>query len=361
MAMLGHRDPRMAVRYQYLAAGPWRRGVRYRPMNAAGCARRRLVLGALTALLAAARVDAQPPRRARVGVLASSTESNFGPSVKVFVAGLAAAGWVEGRNLTLDVRYPGDEYTRLSALAAELVKLKVDVIAAMGTPATEAAKQATKTIPIVMESLSDVVASGLVSNLARPDGNITGVSGFSPELSGKRLELLREIIPRVERIGVLLNRANAATVPVLRATEAAAQQMRMRLYVVEVRQPAAIPGAFEALVKARSEALVLVADPLLFSELPRIVELAARHRLPAVYETARFAERGGLVSYGPLTQERFRQMAAYVDRILRGSQPGDLPFERPRTFELVLNLQAARGLGLEISPALRLRADHVIE
>ncbi len=279
-------------------------------MNAAGLARRRVMLDALVALLGPRGVGAQPSKHARVGVLASSTEANFGPSIKVFAEGLAAAGWVDGRNLTLDVRYPAEQYARLPALAAELVKLKVDVIASMGTPATQAAKQATKTIPIVMESLSDVLATGLVSNLARPGGNITGVSGFSPELSGKRLELLREILPRVERIGVLLNRANAATAPVLRATEAAARQMRIRLHVVDVWQLSELPVAFEALTRGRCDALLLVADPLLFGGMRRIVELAARHRMPAVYETARFAEVGGLVSYGPLAQERFHQHPA---------------------------------------------------
>ena len=317
--------------------------------------------GALAALLGPTAVGAQPPKHARVGVLPSSTEANFGPSVKAFTETLAAAGWVEGRNLTLDVRYPGGQYARLTDLAAELVKLKVDVIAAMGTPATQAAKQATRTIPIVMESLSDVLATGLVSNLARPGGNITGVSGFSPDLTSKHLELIREIVPRVERIGVLINRANPATAPVLRATEAAAQQMRLRLNVVDVRHSAEVPAAFDTLSRARSEALMVLADPMLFTETLRISELAARHRLPAVYETRRFPEVGGLMSYGPLIRERFQQMAAYVDRILRGSPPGELPFERPRTFELVLNLNAARGLGLEIPPALRLRADHVIQ
>jgi len=160
---------------------------------------------------------------------------------------------------------------------------------------------------------------------------------------------------------VLVNRANPATAPVLRSTEAAAQQLRLRLNVVEVRHVVDIPAAFDALSRARSEALMVLADPLLFTEAPRISELAARHRLPAVYETRRFPETGGLMSYGPSARERFQQMAVYVDRILRGSPPGELPFERPRTFELVLNLKAARGLGLEVPPALRLRADRVIE
>jgi putative ABC transport system substrate-binding protein len=306
-------------------------------------------------------VHAQPATKtARVGVLASSTEANFAPSVKLFRETLRTAGWVEGQNLTLEVRYAGERYARLAELAAELVRLKVDVIATLGTPATEAAKRATTTIPIVMESLADAVASGLVSNLARPGGNVTGMSGFAPELSGKRLELIREIRPSAARVAILANRANRATAPVIRSTEAAAQQMRIQLTVVDVAQPEALEGAFEAMARARSDAFVVAADPLLFSHTQRIVELAARHRLPAVYEHRQFADAGGLLSYGPLAQERFARMAAYVDRILRGARPGDLPVEQPSTFELVLNLKAARNLGIEIPASLRLRADHVI-
>ena len=324
--------------------------------------RRRVLLVAL-ALLAAPRAGHAEPatKAARVGVLASSTEANFAPSVKVFRETLRAAGWVEGQNLTLDVRYAGERYARLPEMAAEMVKLKVDVIASLGTPATEAAKSATTTIPIVMESLSDVVASGLVSNLARPGGNVTGVSGFAPELSGKRLELIREVRPNAARIAILTNRANRATASVIRSTEAAAQQMRMQLSVTDVRQPSDLEGAFDTMARAHTDALVLAADPLIFSQHQRIVDLAARHRLPAVYETRLFTEAGGLLSYGPLTYERFTRVAVYVDRILRGARPGDLPVEQPSTFELVLNLKTAKSLGLDVPPALRLRADHVIE
>jgi ABC-type uncharacterized transport system substrate-binding protein len=297
----------------------------------------------------------------RIGVLASSTESNFEPSVRIFREALYAAGWVEGRNLMLDVRYPGDQYARLQELANELVKLKVDVLASLGTPATLAAKRATTTIPIVMESLSDVVSTGLVPNLARPGGNLTGVSGFAPELSGKRLELIREIFPQADRIAVFANRANAVTVPILRATELAAQQMRLKLHVVDVRQPAELGTAFETVKRERADALVLVADPLLFSARPQIVHLAARHRMPTVYETRLFPDAGGLLSYGPLAQERFERMAVYVDRILRGAKPGDLPIERPTKFELVINLKTAKALGLTIPQTLLLRADQVIE
>jgi putative tryptophan/tyrosine transport system substrate-binding protein len=327
--------------------------------------RRRFLLTSLASALAALLVPdapgAQSPKTARVGVLASSTEANFGPSVKVFREALHAAGWVEGRNLTLDVRYPGERYARLPELAAELVRLNVDVLASLGTPATLAAKAATRTIPIVMESLSDVISTGLVANLARPGGNVTGVSGFAPELSGKRLELIREILPRADRIAALANRANPVAAPILGAIESAAQQMRMKLHVLDVRQPAELEAAFETMRRGHTEALLLVADPLLFSARPLIIQLAARHRLPAVYETRLFPEAGGLLSYGPLSEERFARMALYVDRILRGARPGELPIEQPAKFELVINLKTAKALGLTIPPSLLARADHVIE
>jgi putative tryptophan/tyrosine transport system substrate-binding protein len=327
--------------------------------------RRRFLLISLTGALAAPLVanapSAQPPKTARVGVLASSTETNFAPSIKIFREALHAAGWVEGQNLTVDVRYPGEQYARLPELAAELVRLKVDVLASLGTPATLAAKRATGTIPIVMESLSDVLSTGLVSSLARPGGNVTGVSGFAPELIGKRLELIREILPRAERIAVLANQGNPIAASNLRAAEAAAQQMGMKLRVLDVRQPSELPAAFESMRREGTDALVLVADPLLFSERPRITQLAARHRVPAVYEMRLFPEVGGLLSYGPLPHERFQRMAVYVDRILRGARPGDLPVERPITFELVINLRTAKTLGLTIPPSLLARADQVIE
>jgi putative ABC transport system substrate-binding protein len=297
----------------------------------------------------------------RVGVLASSTEANFEPGVKVFREALHAAGWVEGRNLTLEIRYPGPQYARLPGLAAELVALKVDVLATLGTPATLAAKRATTTIPIVMESLSDVVSIGLVPNLARPGGNVTGVAGFAPELNGKRLGLIREIFPRANQIAALANRTNAATVPTLRATEAAAAQIGIKLRVLDVRQPAELRAAFDTMRQERPDALLLVADPFLFSEMRLIIELAARDRLPAVYETRLFPEAGGLLSYGPLPRERFQRMAAYVDRILRGARPGELPVEQPTTFELVINRKTAKALDLRIPPSVLARADEVIE
>src|SRR5215471_9699835 len=322
---------------------------------------RRAFLLTLSALLTAPSVvNPQPTKTARVGILASSTEANFALSIKVFREALQDAGWIEGRNLVVDLRYGGERYENLEVMAAELVRLKPDVIAALGTPATQAAKRATTTIPIVMESLGDAVSAGLVSNLSRPGGNVTGVSGFSPELSGKRLQLIREILPTADRVGVLANRDNAASAPVIRESQSAAQQMRLDLHIVDVRQPAELIAAFDAIARERSDALILVADPLLFSQRDRIVDLAARYRLPAVYETRVFAKAGGLLSYGPLAQERFHRMAIYVDRILRGAKPGELPVEQPTTFELVINLKTAKALGLTIPQSLPLRADEVI-
>ncbi len=326
--------------------------------------KRRGFLGALTAGLLAAPLaaEAQPAaeKSARVGVLASNAESNFGPSVKVFREGMQRAGWVEGKNLTLDVRYP-EQYAPLPRLAAELVELKVDVLVSLGTPATLAAKRATTTIPIVMESLSEVAKTGVVLNLNRPEGNVTGVSGFAPELSGKRLELIRELLPAATRIGVLANRSNPVFTSILQTTESAGQQLGMKLHVVDVRKPADLKPAFDALTRDHADALVLIADPLLYTERPLILQLAARHRLPAVYEFRLFPEDGGLLSYGPLPQERFQRMAVYVDRLLRGAHPGDLPIERPTKFELVINVKTAKALSLTIPPSLLARADEVIQ
>jgi len=321
--------------------------------------RRRLLVSALVALTWP-RIASAQSSNARVAVLASSSETNFGPSVAVFRDALKKASWIEGQNLALDVRY-GERYEQLPALMAGLLMLRPDVIVSLGTPATEVAKRATTAIPIVMETLADAVATGLVPNLARPGGNVTGVSGFAPQLSGKRLELIHELIPGATRIAMLTNLANGSTAAVLRAAESAAPQMGMRLSTVDVRRPEDLGRAFESMIRAHTDAFILAADPMLFTQISDIVGLAARHRLPGVYETRRFAEAGGLLSYGPLTHERFSQLAGYVDRILRGARPGDLPIEQAQTFELVLNAKTAQALGLKVPPPLRLRAELVIE
>jgi len=295
-----------------------------------------------------------------VGILASSTEAAFADNVEAFRKALHELGWVQDRNLALEVRF-ADGYQRLPALASELVGLNVDVIFAMGSPAARAAQQATTAVPIVMETLGDAVSTGLVRNLARPGGNVTGISGFAPELTGKQLELLREILPHAARIALLANPANAATPLVIRATEEAAARMGIQLHVVRVRQAAELDGAFENIAQSRAEALVVATDPLFSSQRRRIADLAARYRVPAAYWSAAFPELGGLLSYGQHTKERFRRAAAYVDRILKGAKPGDLPVELPSTFELVLNLKTARAPRLEIPSSVRLRATHLIE
>ena len=322
---------------------------------------RRAFLGALAIGATPLAAEAQPPARtARVGILASSTEEAFAGSVEVFRQALHGLGWVEGRNLVLEVRY-ADAYQRLPVLAAELVRLNVDLIFTMGSPATRAAKHTTTAIPIVMETLGDAVSTGLVSNLARPGGNVTGTSGFAPELGGKQIELIREMLPHALRVALLANSDNAATPVVIRETESAAVRMAIRLQVVKVRQPADLAAAFETHARSRAEALVVVTDPLFSSQRRHIVELAARHRIPAAYWSRVFPEAGGLLSYGQLRAERFRRAAAYVDRILKGAKPGDLPVEQPTKFELVINLKTAKALGLTIPPSLLQRADQVIE
>ena len=323
--------------------------------------RRALFTTTVAALFGLPGAHAQPAARtARVGILASSTEATFAANVEVFRRALHELGWVEHRNLALEVRY-ADTYQQLPDLAAELVRLNVDVIFAMASPAIRAAKQRTTAVPIVMETLGDAVSTGLVPNLARPSGNVTGVSGFTPELTGKQLELIRELLPRASRVALLANRDNTATSVVIRATEGAAARIGIQLHVVKVQQPAELDVAFETIARARVDALVVSADPMFSSQRRRLVELATRHRLPAAYASGVFPEVGGLLSYGQHESERFSRAAAYVDRILKGAKPGDLPVEQPSIFELVLNLKTARTLRLEIPSSVRLRANRLIE
>ena len=325
--------------------------------------RRRFLSTLSVSLFAAPRVaDAQQAGKiARVGVLAPSTAAAFAGYVDVFRKALHELGWVEGRSLSLEVRYAREGYQRLPALASELVGLNVDVIFALSSPAARAAKQATTTTPIVMETLGDAVSAGLVDSLARPGDNVTGVSGFAPELTGKQLELIREILPRAVGIALLANAANTATAVVIRATESATAKLGLQLHVSKVGQPEELDAAFDTIVRMRSDALVVAVDPMFSTQRRRIVELAARHRLPTTYGSSVFAELGGLLSYGQNQSERFRRAAGYVDKILKGAKPADLPIEQPTKFELVVNLKTAKALGLMIPQSVLLRADHVTE
>jgi putative ABC transport system substrate-binding protein len=318
-----------------------------------------LVLGLLAAPLAGEAQQAG--KSARVGVIAAGRPSNWVTAFDVFRRGLRERGWIEGQNLVLDFRYAEDEADRLPGLAAELVALKPDAIFAAGTQATRAVARATTTIPIIFETLGDAVSSGLVPNLARPGGNVTGTSGFSPELSAKRLQFIREILPQAVRIAVLTNPVNPGTAADVRLIEAAARKMKVQLDTVGARDPTELEGAFERMAGQKAEALLVVSDPMIFGQSRRIVELAARHRLPAAYESPGFPRAGGLLSYGPSPPERFEQVAVYVDRVLRGAKPAHLPIVRATKFELFINLKTAKALGLTIPQSLLLRADQVIE
>jgi putative ABC transport system substrate-binding protein len=296
-----------------------------------------------------------------VGILVPGPSAPDAETYNVFRQGLRERGWIEGRNLILDFRYADNRYDRLPALAAELVALKPDVIFAVAAPAIRAVTQTTSTIPIVIETLGAAPSAGLVQDLARPGGNITGVSGFAPELMTKRLQLVREILPKADSMGILANLANPTSPPVVRATETAARHLRIQLHVADVRDASELVSAFDKLRRQGADALVVVSDPMIHNQSRRVIELAERHRLPTVYEQRLFPDGGGLLSYGPGRLDRFQRAAVYVDRILRGAKPADLPIERPTKFELVINLKAAKVLRLAIPQSVLQQADDVIQ
>jgi putative tryptophan/tyrosine transport system substrate-binding protein len=325
-----------------------------------------LALGLLAAPLAA---GAQPAGKVpRIGILSPASPSDTGrnPSdlavlFAAFREGLRELGYVEGRNIQIESRWAEGNYDRLPGLAADLVRLKVDVIVTYGTPAAQAAKGATGTIPIVMAAIIDPVASGLVTSLARPGGNITGQSMMSPDLAEKQLQILKELVPKTSRVAVLHNPANPGNAPQVRHAQDAARALGVRLQILGARGPSEIDSAFSAMAAEQAGAVIVLVDAVLQSNRARIADLAARHRLPAVYGLHEYAEAGGLLAYGPNRLDMFRRAATYVDRILKGAKPGDLPVEQPSTFTLVINLKTAKALGLTIPPSLLLRADQVIE
>jgi len=324
---------------------------------------------ALLALVVAAApipVDAQQPGKvARIGWLAfgsSSLEPRSREMQGHFRQGLRELGWIEGQNLVIEYRYAEGRAERFPDLAAELVRLQVDVIVtSSGEPAILAAKRATTTIPIVMAISADPVGSGLVASLARPGGNVTGLSILAPEVAGKRLQLLKDAVPRVSRVAVLWNAAYPGKALELSETQSAARALGVKLHSVEVRGPNDFPSAFSEITKVRPDALITFSDPLTNSERRRIVDFAVRNRLPMISETRSFADTGGLMTYGASVADLVRRSAIYVDKILKGAKPADLPVEQPTKFELVVNLKTAKALGLTIPPSLLLRADQVIQ
>ena len=299
----------------------------------------------------------------RVGVL-SPFSSSFGPgpSFEAFRQTLRELGYVEGPNIVLEYRWADGRYDRLPDLTAELVRLRVDVIfSAWSTPAALATKKATSTIPIVFAGVGDAVGVGLIASLARPGGNVTGSTFITEETIGKQLELLKEGVPRIARVGVVINPVNPVYRLVLRASEAPARALGLQLEVVGVQGAEDLERAFRAAIKGHVDALVILRDPVLITNQARLLALAATARLPAMYGMRGFVDGGGLMSYGPSLVEMYRRAAYLVDKILKGIKPANLPVEQTTKFELVINLRTAKSLGLTIPRSLLLRADQVIE
>ena len=326
--------------------------------------RRRIVLALMAGALAAplASFAPQPAKIARIGFLLAASSQGNETQLQAFRDGLRDLGYVEGKNFQLEVRWGEGKLERLPALAAELVQLKVDIIVAASSPSVVAARQATRTIPIVMPFSSDPVGDGLVASLAHPGGNITGLSIMSAELGEKRIQLLKEMFPKVAHaMDVLWNPDYVGMRARFEQARTAAPAVGLNVRSVEVRDTRELDAAFEAIVRERPEALLLLVDPFTRSQRSRIVEFAAEQRLPAIYESSDFVDAGGLISYGPNIFNQFRRAASYVDKILRGAKPADLPIEQPTTFELVINMRAAKALGIKFPDSILLRADRVIE
>jgi putative ABC transport system substrate-binding protein len=328
--------------------------------------RRRFLLtslaGALATPLAAGAQQAE--KLPRVGFLSahSGSDPQVQRSLEAFRQGLRELRYVEGQSIAIEYRWAEGKVERLLELAMQLVRLKVDVIVASGgLPVAQAAHQATKTIPIIMTGPADPVAAGLVASLARPGGNITGLAIISHELVGKELELLREVVPKVSRVAVLWNPTNPGNTLQMRAAEASAQTLGVRLQSLEARGPGEIDQAFAAMTRERAGALLVLLDSMLLAQRGRIADLAAKNRLPAVYGLRLHANAGGLMAYAANPLHVSRRIASYVDRILKGAKPADLPIEQPTEFELVINLKTAKALGLTIPQSLLLRADQVIQ
>ncbi|MBI2554481.1 MAG: ABC transporter substrate-binding protein [Candidatus Rokubacteria bacterium] len=316
-----------------------------------------LALGILAAPLAARAQQAG--RVPRIGFLTTGASP---VPWEAFRQGLRDLGYVEGQNIVIERRSAAGKVERLPDLAVDLVGLKVDVIVAPDPPAAGAAKNATKTIPVVVRTSDDPVAMGLVASLARPGGNITGLTSLWGELSGKRLELLKEVVPRISRVAVLWNPAHPGAILALRETEVAARSLGLQLQSLEVRGPNPdFEGAFGAAARERAGALITLRNPLIVRHRTRIVNLAAKSRLPAMYDEREFVEAGGLTSYGANLSDLNRRAAVYVDKILKGAKPADLPVEQPTKFELVINRKTAKALGLTIPQSILIRADEVIQ
>ncbi len=326
--------------------------------------RRRFLAGMGAVLLAPPlAAEGQPTGKVyRIGLILTATPSESAHLVKALDEGLRELGYVEGRNVMFERRFAEGRQERLPALAADLVRLKVDTLVTGSNPVIAAVKQASATIPVVMAVSRDPVSAGFIASLARPGGNITGLANDpAPEIIGKNLELLKEAAPRVSRVAFLWNPIPPGAGTYKNAVESAARSLGVTFQSVEVRGRNEFEGAFAAMVRERANGIVVATDPVILGPRSEVVLLAARNRLPAVYGLREFPEVGGFMSYGPNVADQFRRAAIYVDKILKGAKPGDLPVEQATKFELVINLKTAKALGLTIPPSLLGRADQVIE
>ena len=325
---------------------------------------KKIMLFALCSLLLASRFPAnaqQPTKVPRIGYLTASSLSANAARIEAFRQGLRELGYLEGKNIVIEYRHAEGKFDRLPALAAELVRLKVDVIVTAGPTSTRPAKEATVTISIIIAFDNDPVGSGVVASLARPGGNITGLATLSPELSGKRLELLKEILPKISRVAVLGTSTTPGTAQELKEAELAAGAFGAKLQYLNVLDPKDIETAFRAAGKGRADAVLVLTSGVFNSQRKQIVELAVKNRLPAIYNAAEWVEGGGLMSYGVSVTDLYRRAATYVDKILKGAKPADLPVQQPTKFELVINLKTAKQIGVTIPPNVLARADKVIK
>jgi putative ABC transport system substrate-binding protein len=320
-----------------------------------------VALGFAFAMCGAVATAQQPAKIPRIGYVRVVSDDPATPNVKAFQQGLRDLGYVEGKNILIEYRYAEGNIDRIPILVAELAQLKVDVLISGDGPAIRAAKQATKTIPIVMVINQDPVATGLIDSLARPGGNITGLSRLTRELSGKRLELLREAVPGIARVGILWDANGEGPNISFKEYQAAARALKIQLQSLEVRGPDPdLDGAFQSAAKGRAIALITIGNSLLNRYRKRIVDDAIKHRLPSMYEASQWIAAGGLISYSTDDAESYRRAATFVDKILKGRKPADLPVEQPTKFELVINLKTAKQIGLTIPPNVLARADKVI-
>ena len=311
--------------------------------------------------VAGAVAHAQQPKKVpRIGYLGGSSPSAIAARTEAFRQRLRELGYVEGKNIVIEFRYAEEKLDRIPTLAAELARLKVDVIATAGGTSTRAAKEATATIPIVMVQDNDPVGNGFVASLARPGGNITGLATLAPEISGKQLELLKEIVPRLSGVAVFGASSNPGNAQSLKEMELAAGALGTKLQYLDVVDPKDIETAFRAATKERAEAVLVLVSSVLNAQRKQVADLAVKHRLPAIYPFPEFVEAGGLMSYGVSFIDLHRRAALYVDKILKGAKPADLPVEQPTKFEFIINLKAAKEIGLTIPPNVLARADRVI-